>query len=339
MEQFPVVVGTFYPAEGTAHSIVTVAEPEQAAAMKGARVAIVREQELKRIMSQFAKPSSGAERDNLDYSFAWSDAWRKVLNYEQRAKKIGCMGVHCGDGENCTGDIIVHKVLWAPVGVPVCWHHANLMDRDRFGIDALVKDGLANRIARKVVRECVSSHNREKLVYVNASSIAWFAARTGLLKLLPDAFLIAAGVHVAETTKFVGHGYRETAARYSTHPSEGIQAAVDKAIKALEVDPETPNALLGIPKLKTFQCEKYLKWVRTLPCAVTGREGVEAHHLIDVLGGTMGGKTHDLFTIPLSHEQHRLLHHDRKAWEKRNGPQWYHVLKTIDKALALGVLQ
>lgn len=39
-----------------------------------------------------------------------------------------------------------------------------------------------------------------------------------------------------------------------------------------------------IPKSKAWRSERYLAWVRSLPCCMTGEEGCEAHHVIG-LGG------------------------------------------------------
>jgi hypothetical protein len=66
---------------------------------------------------------------------------------------------------------------------------------------------------------------------------------------------------------------------------------------------------------KPIQHPKYLKFVRGLPCAVSGRMwGIEACHC----GGRgLGQKASDLDTIPLNRKLHT------------NGPHSYHVLGRV----------
>ncbi|WP_240798165.1 DUF968 domain-containing protein [Vibrio sp. H11] len=52
----------------------------------------------------------------------------------------------------------------------------------------------------------------------------------------------------------------------------------------------------------------------------------------------MGGKTHDLFTIPLAADEHRRFHDDPRGWEARHGSQLFYVKQTIKRTLELGAL-
>ena len=61
--------------------------------------------------------------------------------------------------------------------------------------------------------------------------------------------------------------------------------------------------------------EKYLRWIRTLPCIVTGRtDGVEAAHLRSsclMLGKEITGKAekpNDCWTLPLHQYEHSKQH-------------------------------
>lgn len=74
---------------------------------------------------------------------------------------------------------------------------------------------------------------------------------------------------------------------------------------------------------------------------VTGSYGTYAdpvvvHNLIDHGDGKMGGKTHDLFTIPMLASEHQKFHHDPKAWEQLHGSQLFLVKEAIKKAAELG---
>jgi hypothetical protein len=52
----------------------------------------------------------------------------------------------------------------------------------------------------------------------------------------------------------------------------------------------------------------------------------------------MGGKTHDLFTMPLAADEHRRFHDDPKGWEEQNGSQLFHVKNVLRRALELGAV-
>lgn len=68
--------------------------------------------------------------------------------------------------------------------------------------------------------------------------------------------------------------------------------------------------------------EKHLAWIRTLPCVVTGRLGVEAAHIryADPAYGKrdvgMAEKPDDRWTVPLAPELHREQHSvsEREFW-------------------------
>ncbi|WP_282476500.1 DUF968 domain-containing protein [Vibrio sp. ABG19] len=71
---------------------------------------------------------------------------------------------------------------------------------------------------------------------------------------------------------------------------------------------------------------------------VLATEDVVAHKLIGHGEGNMGGKTHDLFTIPLAADEHHRFHHDPREWEARHGSQLFYVKQTIKRALEFGAL-
>lgn len=70
---------------------------------------------------------------------------------------------------------------------------------------------------------------------------------------------------------------------------------------------------------KTPRSRKYLAWIRTQACCVSGREiGVEACHVRMGHRGGMGLKPSDYATVPLHADLHREQHqHGEKAfWAK-----------------------
>ena len=58
-------------------------------------------------------------------------------------------------------------------------------------------------------------------------------------------------------------------------------------------------------KPPTFRNEKHLKWIRRLPCVVSGLSGdtIDAHHVHLKSQGV-----NDYLTVPLDHELHMELH-------------------------------
>ncbi len=94
----------------------------------------------------------------------------------------------------------------------------------------------------------------------------------------------------------------------------------------------------ALQKKKRFVNQAYLDWVKTLPCVASNMPADDAHHLIGHGMGKMGSKASDLFTLPLTREQHTALHDDPQAWERRYGSQWAHIAKTLALAVEEGVL-
>ncbi len=88
-------------------------------------------------------------------------------------------------------------------------------------------------------------------------------------------------------------------------------------------------------KNKPLRSARYLSWIRSQRCVYSGRtENIIAHHIIDVgMGGCMGGKPSDLFTIPLDGEVHQMLHLNGINIDQKS-----EALKMIAKAVNDGVL-
>jgi len=100
-----------------------------------------------------------------------------------------------------------------------------------------------------------------------------------------------------------------------------IVERLTKPVNKLVVDAEPPVMFMARPKASTWKSGAYLKFVRSLPCCVTGRKGcdldpVVAHHLIGHGEGKMGGKAHELLTMPMLASEHQMFHHDPKVWDQ-----------------------
>lgn len=123
----------------------------------------------------------------------------------------------------------------------------------------------------------------------------------------------------------------------SVPPTSIVEEAVKKVL-ALHVDPETPESFMLRPKRRRWQNEKYTRWVKAQQCACCQNPADDPHHLIGHGMGGMGTKAHDLFVIPLCRAHHDELHADAVAFEAKYGTQPELLLKTLDRALAIGAL-
>lgn len=96
-----------------------------------------------------------------------------------------------------------------------------------------------------------------------------------------------------------------------------------------------------INKPKPWRSKKYTDWVKNLYCSASMQPADDPHHITGLLGGGTGTKTHDLFTMPLTRENHTELHsYGHKQWETMKGTvQAEAVLRTINKALNDGVIE
>ncbi|TKI02155.1 DUF968 domain-containing protein, partial [Martelella alba] len=111
-----------------------------------------------------------------------------------------------------------------------------------------------------------------------------------------------------------------------------------KPILALAVDPEPPESFMLIPKRRRWTNEAYTQWVKAQPCAGCGQPADDPHHIIDHGFSGTGTKPHDLFTIPLCRQCHDEIHRDRRAFEQKHGSQLELVMRTLDRAMAMGVI-
>ena len=81
--------------------------------------------------------------------------------------------------------------------------------------------------------------------------------------------------------------------------------------------------------MKAWKSEKYLKWIRTLPCAVCGAPA-EPHHLRQGFAG-IGQKSSDILTVPCCRTCHEEFH--QGGFQEL---QLKLTLRTIDRAFREG---
>lgn len=88
-----------------------------------------------------------------------------------------------------------------------------------------------------------------------------------------------------------------------------------------------------------FRSKKYTDWVKTQPSAISGRPADDPHH-IKRPGFSGSVKCSDLWTIPLTHDEHAEFHSmGWRSWEaKHNVDQRELAMQTVERAKAEGVL-
>lgn len=91
--------------------------------------------------------------------------------------------------------------------------------------------------------------------------------------------------------------------------------------------------------LRLFKSEKYLRDVRTNPCLICGKDGVDAHHprssVTDIKSGIGMKRCGDDLAVPLCREHHMLCHEfgreikfwieqgvDPIEWARENFDKW-----------------
>ncbi len=86
-------------------------------------------------------------------------------------------------------------------------------------------------------------------------------------------------------------------------------------------------------KQKAFRSKKYLKWVKSQPCMMSGQPADDAHHGIGLKLGGMGTKAPDSACMPLIRAHHSEMHLKPELWPS----QWEMIAKTLMKAIDEGV--
>ncbi|CAG9297667.1 uncharacterized protein DUF968 [Celerinatantimonas diazotrophica] len=211
----------------------------------------------------------------------------------------------------CVGSVVIHGDY--PYCSPQCWHH-DLDDR-LSNVNWLLRFGL----------QTIASHRHSKQIDID-HVVSWVVINH-VADLLSERL-------VAEFNQVPMPSIHN---QMVPMPAD-ILARHVKPIN-LTVEPEPPAMFMVKPKAQRFQSEKYLQFVRSLACVITGKsEGVEAHHLIGHGVSAMGTKTHDLFTFPLSNGEHMNLHQiGWQAWEKQHSSQIEYVFRTLSTACELGI--
>lgn len=97
---------------------------------------------------------------------------------------------------------------------------------------------------------------------------------------------------------------------------------------------------VSIKKTPKYRNSDYLKWIKTQSCAVTGIPADDPHHITGHNQGGTSISASDLFVFPVTRQVHSEIHSFKgyKQWESIHGSQWKYVVKTLLKAIDIGMV-
>lgn len=216
--------------------------------------------------------------------------------------------------------------------VSLCWHHDNeYRDKDSAKLDA---SALAN--VTEFVTEAIRARSRLPDGHrLTLPELCWWATSKGLAPQLPEEIICEAlGV------KYRAPGTQMKESDIDPYEKEPrtVMASNIKPVLVLAVDPETNESYMLRPKRRRWENEKYTQWIKRQQCCGCGNQADDPHHITGNALGGMATKPHDMFVIPLCRRCHDALHANTSGWEEENGTQADLVLKTLDRALAMGVI-
>lgn len=243
------------------------------------------------------------------------------------------------DGQYCYHEFVNEKIENS--AIRVCWHH----NKDLI-VDDKIKN-IAKRNLKQFLIDCIINQlkfNSNHLLSIQ--ELGWWALINQVHELIPEN--MARILHNREIEQYKSV-YRESdliasdvrsGPRLFTELSNTYNylQTLAKPVKKITIDPESPESFMLRPKMKRWESAKYTQWVKTQPCVCCGKPSDDPHHIIGYGQGKMGGKSHDIFTLPLCRIHHNELHRDVNAWEKKYGSQLLLLFQFLDRAFGLNVI-
>ncbi|QQN37880.1 DUF968 domain-containing protein (plasmid) [Rahnella aceris] len=216
--------------------------------------------------------------------------------------------------------------------VSLCWTH----DNEYHGKESVKLDAAALSNTTEFVTEAIRELSRLSAGHqLTLPELCWWATSKGLAAQLPEEIICEA---LGMKYQPPGTQLKESDINPSEQEPREVMASNIKQVLALAVDPETPESYMLRPKRRRYENTKYTQWVKRQPCCGCGNGSDDPHHITGNGFGGMATKAHDLFVIPLCRRCHDKLHANTPAWEEEHGTQEFLVLKTLDRALAMGVI-
>ena len=265
------------------------------------------------------------------------DKVRKAINHRNRyygdlpytAYVKSIQTCQCRDGKYCHNE----KVLAETENglVQLCWHHDKLRMDGEISNEHLVELAEQNwqSFLARTIRKDLGKSRTASIEFCDV--VLWTCLKGFFNELKQE-----------EVRKFLGYEKQIDLSKESSIGFERTETIAKlgsiSAVLKLKVDPEPPASFMAIPKLKRFENRKWLQFVKSQPCVCCGARADDPHHIIGNGGGKMGGKEHDLFTIPLCRIHHDELHRNVGRFEQQYGSQMALLYKFLDKAIGLGAL-
>lgn len=243
------------------------------------------------------------------------------------------------DGEYCYHESVNEKIDTSYIRV--CWHH----NKDLV-INTKIKQ-IAERNLKSFLIDCIIADlrlgNNHQL---SLQELGWWAVINKLYEYIPESMARLLHNRQVEQIQSV---YKESdlvasddrsGPRLHNEINNAYQhlQVLAKPVKKITVDPESPESFMLRPKLKRWESEKYTQWVKTQPCVCCGRQADDPHHIIGYGQGKMGGKAHDIFTLPLCREHHNELHKNVESWEDKYGSQILLLISFLDRVFGMKVV-
>ena len=112
-------------------------------------------------------------------------------------------------------------------------------------------------------------------------------------------------------------------------PADKKPSRLPRVSKKKKAAQESPDGRLAA---------QYVKLVKTLPCAITGKHGPsDAHHTI--CGRFGARKESDWLVIPLCKELHQdgpeAIHNGKESWVAKHGPDTDYIIPTMTAVIKI----
>lgn len=240
------------------------------------------------------------------------------------------------DGEYCHHEFVNEKI--GNSAIHICWHHnKDLVIDDR--IKTIAYRNLKSFLIDCIIKELELGNNHQLTI----QELAWWSVINNLYEYIPENMARLLHNRPIEQIPSV---YKESdliasddrsGPRLKNEINRAYQH-LEKTIKILTVDPESPESFMLRPKLKRWESTKYLLWVKKQPCVCCGKQSDDPHHIIGYGQGKMGGKSHDIFTLPLCRKHYNELHQNVENWEQKYGSQLLLLFRFLDRAFGICVI-
>lgn len=243
------------------------------------------------------------------------------------------------DGKYCYHEFVNEKIENS--AIRICWHHnKDLVIDDK--IKAIANRNLQSFLIDCIIKELGFENNHQ----LSIQELAWWSVINNLYEYIPECMARLLHNRPIEQIQSV---YKESdliasddrsGPRLKNEISRTYQQLqnLEKTIKTITVDPESPESFMLRPKMKRWESTKYLQWVKKQPCVCCGQPADDPHHIIGYGQGKMGGKAHDIFTIPLCRKHHNELHQNVEEWEQKHGSQILLLFQFLDRVFGMQVI-